>query len=137
MPTNVDAIARFFEQKMQIHDLIQSCIQLPSDHGYYLYMIERKKLLPSLTIHISATYRYGFADFASRPTEIKSGSFIVVSHFGPDVSPDLIEHARTVHIGLGHVRKLMGALNSREVWKYRSPGEKEAAKSSRWSLFDR
>ena len=131
MGTNVDAIARFFEQKMQAHDLVESCSRLPSDDGYYIYSIERRNGLPRVTVYVSDAYSYGFADFASRPAEIGSGDFIVVNQFGPEIPADVVEHARKAQIGLGIVGKLMGALNSREIWKYRSPAEKQASPKAR------
>lgn len=129
MGTNVDAIARFFEQKMRTHSRVERCIRLPSNNGYFIYAVERKDGLPAVTVHISDAYSYGFAEFASRPREIGSGDFIIVSHFAGDVPADVVEHARKAHIGVGIVGKFMGALNSRETWKYRSPAEKEASKT--------
>ena len=41
-----------------------------------------------------------------------------------DAAPEVVEVAKEERIGIGHIGKFMGALNSKNIWEYMSPDER-------------
>jgi hypothetical protein len=116
----------YFEKRMQEHSCVERCERLlTGNEDEYIYELSRTEGRPPVRVHIVDTYEYGMADYLARPRQIRAGDFILVVSFGPELSHAVIERARADRIGMGDVRRLMGALNWSEVWKYRPPEERK------------
>jgi hypothetical protein len=93
----------------------------------YLYLIERKRGLPDVRVHLSDAYEYSRGEYLARPEEVAGGNVFVVlgdpHASGPSAA--LVAEARKDRVGIGHIGKFMGALNSRNVWEYEAPEERE------------
>lgn len=112
----------FFLERMESHNKVEACNRI-NDDTEYLFEIIRKGELPSIVVHLSDAYRYGTWEYLSHPKRIRRGDFIVVGGFAA-LDASVVELARKDKIGLGGIGKLMGALNVRRVWEYRSPDER-------------
>ena len=117
----------FFVDRMNDHNLVVSCSVIP-DPDEYLFRILRKvgSSQSAVVVHLTDSYRYGLAEFYSRPAKLKGGSFVVLGMPHAGTVNDVIESAREDRIGVGHIGKFMGALNHRKVWEYLTPEERKA-----------
>ncbi len=123
-------ILKFFEARMDEHDCVEAFTRLPVE-GEYVYLIERTHGRSAINVLLSDAYRFGVADFLGRPGEIGKGDFILIAKPHGDCDDESVARARREGIGLGDIRKLMGALNLGDVSKYLTPAEKEAQKGRR------
>ncbi len=110
---------------MNEHSCVASWEPLDNDEEY-LYLIKRTRGLPDVRVHLSDAYEYSRGEYLARPAEVmKRNSFVVLGDpnaYAP--SGALVAEARKDGIGIGHIRKFMGALNSRDVWEYEAPEER-------------
>ena len=115
----------FFASRMNDHDLVVSWAAIP-DADEYLFRVKRKLngSVSSVVVHLTDAYRYGLADFHSRHKRIKRGSFVVLAMPHAAVNLETVDLARDHGVGVGFVKKFMGALNYREIWKYEGPEER-------------
>ena len=111
---------------MNEHDCVANWEPLDNHHEY-LYLIRRKRGLPDVRVHPSDAYEYSRGEYLARPEEVMGrNSFVVLGD--PNAYPPskaLVAEARKDGIGVGFIRKFMGALNSRDVWVYEAPEERE------------
>ena len=114
---------KFFLDRMNGHDLVEQCNRVKAE-GEYIFQIERKNSLSTVTVHLSDAYDYGHWEYTSRPTLIGRGDFILIAGYNNRFDNSLVEIARNDGIGIGGISKLMGALNAEKVWLYRSPEER-------------
>ena len=87
---------------------------------------KRARGLPDVRVHLSDAYEYSRAEYLARPAEVtKRNSFVVLGD-PHAIAPHgtLVAEARKDRIGMGNVRKFMGALNSRDAWEYEAPEER-------------
>jgi hypothetical protein len=109
---------------MNEHDCVASWGPIPNDMEY-LYLIKRKRGLPDVRVHLTDAYEYSRGEYLVRPAEVMGrNSFVVLGDpnaYAP--SEALVADARTDGIGIGFIRKFMGALNSRDVSAYEAPEE--------------
>ena len=116
----------FFTARMDEHNRVSLWEPITNQHEY-LFRIRRT--LPGsqsdVIVHLTDTYRYGLAEFYARPNQLKSGSFVVIGMPHADADSEVIEIARVHHIGIGHIGKFMGALNSMNIWEYMTREERE------------
>lgn len=110
---------RFFVERMNDHDGIESCILVSSEHDIFEL---RRFGHPSVLVHYSNAYLLGSAEYDLRPDQIRRGSFILLLPHA-DADPDVVERARLDGVGIGHLAKLMGALNFEHVSEYHAPDE--------------
>jgi hypothetical protein len=117
---------------MNDHSCVASWEPIDNDSDY-LYLIKRTRGLPDVRVHLSDAYDYSRAEYLARPAEVtKRNSFIVLGDphaSGPSAA--LVAEAREGGIGIGDIRKFMGALNSRNVWEYKAPEERGNGRSTR------
>jgi hypothetical protein len=117
MGVNLHAsILAFFEKVMSSHGKVVD-VQLVRDRDDYIYRITRAGP-GDVMVHLSDAYRYGIADFAELPDELRSGGFVLVARPEGAFDENLVETARAMHIGIGKLAKFMGALNRRDFWNY-------------------
>lgn len=113
----------FFDSQMDGHSCVETYTRLPVEDEI-VFEIQRKNGLPPINVHASDAYRYDFADFASRPKEIRRGDFILIARPEATFDPALVAIAREECMGIGMFIKFKGALNYRNVWEYRSREER-------------
>jgi hypothetical protein len=123
--TKLQSLVRYFENNIRDHNRVKDCSRLPSaNKDEYIYEILRTDDFRPVKVYISGAYEYTSGDYAARPSQIKAGDFILVNTFVPGANQEIVEEARQDRIAIGPWRKLYGALNSHEMWKYRMPEEK-------------
>ena len=125
---------RFFTNRMADHNRVIYSVPIVNEHEY-LFKIRRSisRSEEDIIVHLTDAYRYGLAEFYARPSELKTGSFVVIGMPHADAALEVIEEAKEYGIGIGHIGKFMGALNVQNVWEYMTPEERrrEEEKSSR------
>ena len=92
----------------------------------YLFRI-RRTLSGSesdVIVHLTDAYRYGLAEFFARPKQLRAGSYVVIGMPHADADSEVIEKAKKHRIGIGHIGKFMGALNSTKIWEYMTTDER-------------
>ena len=116
---------KFFTARMNQHSRVMRC-ELIANQNEYLFRVRRTlgESMNDVIIHLTDAYRYGFAEYFTRPRQIKAGSYVVIGIPHADAAVDVIEAAREDHIGVGHIGKVMGALNLKNVWEYMTPEER-------------
>ena len=77
-----------------------------------------------MIVHLTDAYRYGLAEFYARPTQLRSGSYVVIGMPHADAATEAIETAKLAQVGIGHIGKFMGALNYKRMWEYMTPDER-------------
>jgi hypothetical protein len=91
---------------------------------------DRSKQRDTILVWLTDAYFFTEMDYHNRPLVLRTGDFILVAkpEGGFGVSDDLVEQAR---IGVGQIGKLMGALNTRQMWTYLTPDEREERRRAR------
>ena len=123
----------FFTARMDDHDRVEGWVIIPSQHEY-LFRITRLVAggtASDVIVHLTDAYRYGLAEFFARPDRLRAGSFVVIGMPHAGTSEEVIEKAREHQIGIGHIGKLMGALNYTELWEYKTPDERRREEERR------
>lgn len=116
----------FFRNRMNEHDKVVSWSVVPSEEEYLFRISRQTRYSKSdVIVHLTDVYRYSLAEFYARPPEVRAGSFVVIGMPHADAYEDVIEEAREMKIGIGHIGKFMGALNYRNMWEYLSPEERQ------------
>ena len=82
-------------------------------------------------VHLTDAYRYGFAEFFARPSQLRAGSYVVIGMPHANADPEVIEKAKEHRIGIGPIGKFMGALNHKNIWEYMSPDERRRKEEER------
>ena len=116
----------FFTDRMGEHSLVTNCVLIENQHEY-LFKI-RRTLSGSesdVIVHLTDAYRYGLAEFYARPKQLRAGSYVVIAMPHADAEREVIEIAKKERIGIGDIKKFMGALNLKNIWEYLSPEERE------------
>lgn len=123
--TKLQSLVSFFEANIRNHNKVADCDRLLCcNDDEYIYEIQRKDDLRPIRVYLCDVYEYGSGDYAGRPKEIRAGDFILLNSFVPGVGDTVVEEARRGRIAIGPWRKLLGALNSPDVWRYRMPEER-------------
>lgn len=115
----------FFYARMNGHSRVLSWGPIPDQHEY-LFRITRilSGSRSDILVHLTDAYRYGLAEFYSRPGRLKAGSYIVIAMPHANAAAEVIEIAKEHRIGIGKIRKFMGALNAKNTWEYMTPEER-------------
>jgi hypothetical protein len=116
-------IVRFFIERMESHSCVESCRQLNIEDEF-IFELERTAGRPAVKIYLSDAYDYGLGEYLSRPRGLGRGDFILIARPEAHFDESVVERARIDGIGVGRLKKLMGALNWSQIWKYSSPEEK-------------
>ena len=115
----------FFTARMDEHDRVSNWLVI-ENQDEHLFRIRRT--LPGseseVIVHLTDAYRYGLAEFFARPSQLGAGSYVVMGMPHADADLEVIEKAKEHRIGIGHIRKFMGALNSKNIWEYMTPDER-------------
>jgi len=70
-------------------------------------------------------------DYYRRPDLLKAGGFVVVARPEAGFDSTIVEIAAADRVGIGQIGKLMGALNLKDHWNYRTKEERELEKRGR------
>ena len=119
------AYIAFFTDRMDEHNLVSNWEPIPNKHEY-LFKIKRilSGSQSDVIVHLTDAYSYSFAEFYARPNKLQAGSYVVIGMPHANADAKVIEAAKIERIGIGHVRKFMGALNHKNIWEYISPDER-------------
>ena len=114
----------FFTERMDEHSRVSNWMPISNQHEY-LFSITRTRsgCESDVIVHLTDAYRYGLAEFFARPRQLRSGSYVVIGMPHASADSEVIERAKEDRIGIGHIGKFMGALNSKNVWEYLTPDE--------------
>lgn len=114
----------YFTARMDDHDRVTYWEPIVDEHEF-LFRIRRTSnpSRPDVIAHLTDAYHYGLAEFFARPKQLGAGSFVVMGMPHADFAPEVVETAKKHHIGIGHIGKLMGALNYQSIWEYMTPEE--------------
>ena len=115
-------IISFFISRLSEHNCVESWERVPHKTEI-LYKVTRKHGLRPVIVHLSDAYLYTQAEFAARPVGI--GDFILVARPEASIDPAAIELGNKMDVPIGKIGKLMGALNVKHIWEYRSPNERQ------------
>ena len=109
----------FFTTRMTEHNLVSNWEPIPNKDEY-LFKITRILYgsRSDVIVHLTDAYRYGLAEFYARPNRLRAGSYVVIGMPHADTDAEVIETAKLERIGIGHIRKFMGALNYKNIWEY-------------------
>ena len=115
----------FFTNRMDEHSLVSNWIPISNQHDY-LFKVTRTRSghMTDVIVHLTDAYRYGLAEFFARPGQLRAGSYVVIAMPHAYTDLEVIETAQEHQIGVGHIGKFMGALNSGNVWEYLTQDEK-------------
>ena len=94
----------------------------------YMYRIRRTEGRRDVIVMLNDAYRFGLAEYIGRPELIQRGSFILIARPEAGFDDAVLERAREDGIGVGSIKKFMGALNRDDVSTYKTPEESEAEK---------
>ncbi len=122
----------FFTARINEHNRVKNWVVIADDHEY-LFGI-RRTLSGSesdVVVHLTDAYRYGLAEFFARPNQLRASSYVVIGMPHADADPEVIEKAKEHRIGIGHIGKFMGALNSKNIWEYMTPEERSQKEEER------
>ena len=116
----------FFMTKMDEHNLVTNWHPI-ENQDEYLFNVSRtlRRVQSNVVVHLSDAYRYGLAEFYTRPKDLGTGSFVVIAMPHASVDDAAVEKAKEHGIGIGHIGKFMGALNFKNIWEYMTPEEKK------------
>ena len=91
----------YFTARMDEHDRVVNWEPIANEYDF-LFRIRRTLdgSRSDVIAHLTDAYRYGHAD------------------------PGVVEIAKKHRIGIGHIGKLMGALNYKNIWEYMTPDER-------------
>ena len=115
----------FFTSRMNEHSRVTTW-ELIDDENEYLFRITRtvSGTTSDVIVHLTDAYRYGLAEFYTRPKQLRAGSYVVIGMPHADTTPDVVDEMKRKRIGIGHIGKFMGALNYRNIWEYMTPDER-------------
>lgn len=121
----------FFTERMDEHDRVVTWTPIFHKHEF-LFTIKRQlhHSTNNIVVHLTDAYRYGLAEFYSRPKQLRAGSFVVIGMPHASAPSEVIKEARKHRVGVGHIGKFMGALNYRRVWEYMTPTERQLEMSA-------
>ncbi|MFZ0882371.1 MAG: hypothetical protein WAN14_03160, partial [Candidatus Acidiferrales bacterium] len=111
-------------EKMEAHNRVERCVRQNAD-GECIFEIQRKGDLPTLMVYLSDAYDYGLGEYLSRPRSLGRGDFILIADPNANFDESVVPRAREDEIGIGNIKKFMGALNFRNVWMYDTPDAKK------------
>ena len=127
MGKEVDMLAlSFFHARMRDHTAVSSCVTIPSD-DHYLFRVSRNRH-GSLAVLYTDAYEFSEADTLLMPNDVDY--VIIVPHASYDTAiRRLLEQQQ---VGIGDIRKFMGALNYRRHWEYLTQEERKLDEEDGW-----
>ena len=115
----------YFTARMDEHDRVVNWEPIANEYEF-LFRIRRTLdgSRSDVIAHLTDAYRYGLAEFFAGPKPLGAGSFVVMGMPHADADLEVVEIAKKHRIGIGHIGKLMGALNYKNIWEYMTPDER-------------
>ena len=111
----------FFRARMTDHTAVSKYHVIHSgDH--YLFNVDLVKG-SSIIVLLTDAYQFGLADTLLMPKNI---DYVVMGMPHAGYSEDAARVLKAKHIGIGHIGKFMGAINTPKPWEYRTPEERKA-----------
>ncbi|TJV20778.1 MAG: hypothetical protein E5Y04_30710 [Mesorhizobium sp.] len=117
------SIMRFLEKRLDEHSIVKAW-ERHDREDWITYTVERFRLNDKVTICLSDAYKFTDFDYHNRAEFLSSGDYILVAkpEGGLAVSGRLVDASE---IGVGKLGEMMGALNSKHMWKYSPPSNEE------------
>ena len=116
----------YFHERMNDHTKVSSHTVIPSDE-YYLFRISRRKY-GILTVLYTDAYEFSDADILLMPPG--TDYIVIVPHASYDT--EIRRHLASKRVGIGDIRKFMGAINYRRPWEYLTPEERKLDEEDGW-----
>ncbi len=116
----------FFHERMKEHTAVSRHFVMPSDE-HYLFRVSRKKYGP-LTVLYTDAYEFSEADALLMPPE--TDYIVIVPHASYDT--EIRRHLSREQVGIGDIRKFMGAINYSHAWEYRTQEERKQDEEDGW-----
>ena len=122
----------FFTSRMDDHSRVTNWELIDDEHEYLFKIRRTLSGKPNdLLVHLTDAYRYGLAEFFARPRQLRAGSYVVIGMPHASAASDVIDEMKQQSIGIGHIRKFMGALNYKNTWEYMTPDERQQEERQR------
>lgn len=113
------SIRPFIENALRNHAAVKSIEPIEMEK-FYAYKIIRNRGLSELIVVLSDDYYFGDAALQAKPSILKDGGFFLIAR--PEAS-GFQGNIPKEKLGLGKLRKLLGALNKEDFWNYTPPPE--------------
>lgn len=117
------SIIRFLEKRLDGHSAVEKW-ERNDLNDWIVYKVSRFRYNDNVNIVLSDAYKFTDFDYHNRPPFLSAGDYILVAkpEGGLVVSKHLIDTAK---IGVGKLGEMMGALNSKEMWRYSPSSDEE------------
>jgi hypothetical protein len=113
------SIRPFIEKALNSHFAVDK-IELINLDDFYAYEIIRRNGMSSLVVVLSDDYYFGSASLQNKPNILKDGGFFLIARPEASVHEDNEPQEK---LGVGKIRKLLGALNREDYWNYEPPNK--------------
>ncbi len=111
------SIVPFIERALTFHNKVKS-FELVKDPEFYIYHITRSNGLRDLYVVLSDDYYFGDYGIITMHSILSNGGFILIAR--PEAT-NHNENNNELRLGIGKIRKLLGALHRDEYWTYEPP----------------
>lgn len=111
------SILNFLRSALDGHQAIKSYKLIP-DPDFYIFLIKRKFNYIDIYLVLSDEYSFGEYDIITKHSILKKGGFILIAR--PEAN-DYSENDPDNKIGIGKMRKFLGAINKNDFWNYIPP----------------
>jgi hypothetical protein len=108
------SILNFLTDRLRGHQKVKS-FEIIDDPNFYIYQVDRQVFNDKLFIVLSDQYHFGDYDAITIHPILKNGGFILIAR------PEANEYNSNDvgnKLGIGKIRKLLGALNKEDFWNY-------------------
>lgn len=110
-------IKPFIENALNNHFAVER-FELIDNDEYYIYKIYRRKGMSEVIVVLSDDYYFGSSSLQNKPDILKDGGFFLIAR------PEASVHEGNEpleKLGIGKLKKLLGALNREDFWNYEMP----------------
>jgi len=116
------SIRPFIENALNNHSAVEKLIPIELNN-FYAYTIHRTGNMPPITLVLSDDYYFNELSLQSKPDILRNGGFILLAK--PE-SKGIEESLPLEKLGIGKLKKLLGAIHRRDYWNYEIPKKKNS-----------
>jgi len=114
-------IRPFIERTLSGHQMVNSITRIEHPE-YFVYIITRNKGFEKMKLVLVDEYYFGDVAYQKVMPLLNGGGFVLVAR--PEAN-GLNENDELNKIGIGKLKKLLGALNKPDFWTYKEPEPKK------------
>lgn len=111
-------IPPFLLQRMNDHSMVESC-ELVEEDDFYSLVIVRRRYGDTIHVVLSDEYLFTESSYDELRPKLRVTQFVLIARPEGGFTDAARDRAGDKQIGIGKLAELMGALNSRQIWKYR------------------